>query len=191
LPSWPGCLEKRHLKLFNKFIMYDFGLLNLGQLSGTGFMKKFNKVDGSQPINSDYRLTRLTDENWTYGAYWSTKINSAHLEIVLNEDVLETDFLTHSVLVFLDESQVPPSIEIQSLGGDKQSYSMSDAGVSTQIFQVANFQSVVKIIEINYPVSSTKIRIDFNNSGIIALREINVFYQRTSLAELMQEVFID
>ena len=66
---------------------------------------------------------------------------------------------------------------------------MSDAGVSTQIFQVSNFQSVVKIIEINYPVSSTKIRIDFNNSGIIALREINVFYQRTSLAQLMQEVF--
>ncbi len=181
-------------QMYNKFIMYDFGLLNLGQLSGTGFMKKFNKVDGSQPINSDYGLTRLTDENWTYGAYWSTKINSAHLEIVLNEDVLETDFLTHLVLVFLDESQVPPSIEIQSLGGDgvdgdKQSYSMSDAGVSTQIFQVSNFQSVVKIIEINYPVSSTKIRIDFNNSGIIALREINVFYQRTSLAQLMQEVF--
>lgn len=191
-------LEKTSSKIiqqmYSKFIMYDFGPLHLGQLSGTGFMKKFNAVDGSPPINSDYGLGRLTDENWTYGAYWSTKVNSAHLEIVLNEDVLETDFLTHLVLVFLDESQVPPSIEIQSLGedgssGDKQSYSMTDAGVSTQIFQVANFQSVVKIIEINYPVSSTKIRIGLNNSGIIALREINVFYERTSLAERMQEIF--
>ena len=111
--------------------------------------------------------------------------------------MLETDVLNKLVLVFLDESQVPNTIEISSLDDslnptEPQIYSLaSDEIVSTQIFQVSNYRSVVKTITLDYPVVTNKIRVNFSNSGIIALREINFLYERRSLESALKDILGD
>jgi hypothetical protein len=183
---------------FRKFLQYDFGGLKLGQLTGSSFRKKILSIVGSNPVDPEkYGFANLTDENWTYGRYWSSRASSANLDVTLNEDVLETDVLNKLVLVFLDESQVPNTIEISSLDDslnptEPQIYSLaSDEIVSTQIFQVSNYRSVVKTITLDYPVVTNKIRVNFSNSGIIALREINFLYERRSLESALKDILGD
>lgn len=171
-----------------RYLAYDFGRLDV--LGSRTDFDKFVAVNASREAVSGYGAERLTDKNWTYGRYWSSLEPNAQIELTVNEDVLDTDRIDSVVLVFLSEASIPETLNVYFVDEQGESSFAGTFGVLSdgeilRTVQVGDDTAVVVKTELNLPVVSNRITLQFDNADLIALREINVLYDRVELAQYL------
>ncbi len=181
---------------FSKFLTYDFGdLTGTTGVKDSGLGTKFINITASHTISPEtHGVNRLTDENWTYGTYWSSSESPVYLDIELNKDFLDKKFLKKVVISSMSMETIPDVMHV---------YYLDEFGVEQFVatnyikgtyetkwdMQTANYPSTTIVIPVNVSVNSENIRLYFEGGSIIAIRELNLFYDRETLKNVIKKIY--
>jgi len=181
---------------FSSFLSYDFGpFTGATVVEDSGLQLKFRKLTASHTIDPEsFGVDWLTDENWTYGRYWSSSRSYVYLDIELNKDFLDTKHLDKIVLSSMSMDAIPNIMDVYYIDpyGVEQfvsSHTINDAYDVMWNMQTSNYTSVTLTIPVDKTVETENIRLYFQGGGIIALRELNFLYERARLQNVIMNVY--
>ena len=177
----------------HKFLKYDTGKV-------TDFFNenKFSKINASSSIDPiNYGVDKLNDELWSWGNYWSTNQFPSNLEIKFSLIGAEKVKSNISAITFYatTENSLPRNFEAYVLDeNDKwekacEAYQMRIR--NRNYYKTDNFETFIETFYFAKPIKGSALRINFLDSrdgGIVALREINIHYDRLKELEIMENI---
>jgi hypothetical protein len=181
---------------FSKFLSYDFGqFTGATKVVNSGLSNKFLNITASHTNAPEtHGVNMLTDENWTYGSYWSSSRGSVYLDIELNNDFLDEKIVKKVVISSLTIDTMPDVMNVYYLDGFGveqfvSTYNVKDIFEVRWDMQTANYPSVTLVIPVNENIESKNVRLYFEGGSTIAIRELNILYPRERLMELVKVVY--
>jgi hypothetical protein len=177
----------------HKFLKYDNG-----NYSDPNKKSKFSKIEASntiEPIN--YGVDKLDDELWSWGNYWSTNQTPTNLDIKFSLLGTEKVKSNISAITFyaISENALPKNFEVYDLDESNNWNKVCEAFQmrvrNRNYYKTDNFETFIETFYFSEPVSGSALRIKFLDSregGIIALREINIQYDRFQELEFIENI---
>lgn len=185
----------------HKFLKYD-----TGKVTDFYNVNKFVEIKASstiEPIN--YGVNKLDDELWSWGNYWSTNQIGAELTIKFstlnidptNAEATREDKKTVEAISFYStkENASPKNFEIYYLDQNNNWIKHCDAYQMTMrnrnYYKTDDFETFIDTYYLPSTISTKELKIkflDFRDDQMIALREINVHYDRSSELNFIEQI---
>lgn len=195
------------LKLYsvsNEPLIFEFAhqflKQDMGEFSLLSNQSKFKSLNASYTIDEDnFGVNFLDDELWSWGQYWSTSKFPTTLYVEFNEEKNNIEAIS---FYSIKENFSPNSFNIYTIKNNQWElafYSDQILMRNQNYYKTENYETFISTYYLPFPINSTKLKIEFldsNSSRIIAIRELNVFYDRSSeinylLNRLKMELAID
>jgi hypothetical protein len=184
----------------HKFLKYD-----TEKVTDFYNVNKFIKIEASstiEPIN--YGVDKLDDGLWSYGNYWSTNQKRTDLTIKFNafnsisSHVVseESELKNIEAITFyaISEDSSPRNFEIYYLDKDNNWIKYCEAYQLRKrcrnYYKTDNFETFIDTYYFPSIIYAKELRIkflDFRNDEMVALREINVYFDRTKELDFIEQ----
>ena len=177
----------------HKFLKYD-----TGEVTELLHGNKFSKIKASSSIDPiNYGVDKLNDELWSWGNYWSTSQFPTNLEIKFSLIGAEKVKSNINAITFYatTENSLPKNFEVFVLDENNkwekacEAYQMRIR--NRNYYKTYNFETFIETFNFSKPIKGSALKINFLDSrdgGIIALREINIHYDRLQELETMENI---
>nr|WP_262897466.1 D-glucuronyl C5-epimerase family protein [Flavobacterium sp. CYK-55] len=175
-----------------KFLKYD-----TGKVTDFYNIDKFSQIIASstiEPIN--FGVNKLNDELWSWGNYWSTNQFPTDLQINFSPVGNESIKTNIRAITFyaISENTLPRNFEVyvyQNNDWNKvcDAYQMTIR--NRNYYKTDNFETYIETYYLPTPKNGSAVKIKFLDSrdgGFIALREINIHYDRFQEIEIIENL---
>lgn len=177
----------------HKFLKYDTGKV-------TDFFNepKFSSITASNTIDPvNFGVNKLDDELWSWGNYWSTSQFPTDLEIKFSPiggQNIKTNIKAIS-FYSISENTLPKNFEVYVLD-EKNKWNKACDAYQMRIrnrnyYKTDSFETFIETYYFPAPQKGSALKIKFldsRNGGIIALREINIQYDRFQELEFIENI---
>ena len=177
----------------HKFLKYDTGTV-------TDFINetKFSNIKASKTIDPvNFGVNQLDNELWSWGNYWSTYQFPTDLEVKFSLKGTEKQKSNITAITFyaISENTLPRNFEVHVLDKNNKWNKACDAYQMSirnrNYYKTDNFETFIETFYFSKPISGSALKIKFLDSrdgGIIALREINIQYDRSQELETIENI---
>jgi hypothetical protein len=180
----------------HKFLKYD-----TGEVTDFFNHKKFSSITATNTIDPvNFGVSNLDNELWSWGNYWST--NQFPTELGINFSLINNEKFKKNIeaITFyaISENTLPNNFEVYVLDENNNWNKVCDAYQmrirNRNYYKTDDFETFIETYYFTKPQNGSALKINFLDArgldildqGIIALREINIQYDRSQELEIIE-----
>jgi len=188
--------EERFLTMFRKFLANDIGAFNSSKFKSV----RSNKIESITTTHSVNSVTNgpvnLYDRNWTYGNYWSTHKNGTEIEFQLNEvddsEGIECIMMSSILPIYFPQTfDVYAYIDSQWLLVFTQD-EVANINYVDHVWKFEGSETTARTYCFGKSIKTSekfKIVPVLADSNLIALKEINLHYNRVKIENELLNIY--
>lgn len=179
-----------------KEFAHQFFKQDMGSFSYINNKSKFFKLNASYSIDSDkLNVKYLDDELWSWGKYWSTSKFPTSLNILFHNEVKNIEAIS---FYSIKENSSPKDFNVFVKNKNDWKFICNSNQIlmrNQNYYKTNHYETFISTYYLPFTVNGTEIKIEFldsHSSRIIALREINIFYDRDpELTQVLEKLKVE